>query len=62
MYNHGAYFNFEGKTSGIKNLQIDNALSAIEIEYLPLENQNQIVASLVAIDEKIKVNRQINDN
>ena len=62
VYNHGAFFNFEGKTSGIKNLQLDNALSAIEIEYLPLENQNQIVASLVAIDEKIKVNRQINDN
>ena len=62
MYNHGAFFNFEGKTSGIKNLQLDNALSAIEIEYLPLENQNQIVAPLIAIDEKIKVNRQINDN
>ena len=62
VYNHGAFFNFEGKTSGIKNLQLDNALSAIDIEYLPLKKQNQIVASLVAIDEKLKVNRQINDN
>ena len=62
IYNHGAFFNFEGKTSGIKNLQLDNALSAIDIEYLPLEKQNQIVASLASIDEKIKVNRQINDN
>ena len=62
VYNHGAFFNFEGKTSGIKNLQLDNALSAIDIEYPPLEKQNQIVASLVSIDEKIKVNRQINDN
>lgn len=62
VYNHGAFFNFEGKTSGIKNLQLDNALSAIDIEYLPLEKQNQIVASLASIDEKIKVNRQINDN
>ena len=60
--NHDAFFNFEGKTSGIKNLQLDNALSAIEIEYLPLENQNKIVASLSAIDEKLKINRQINDN
>ena len=51
-----------GKTSGIKNLQLDNALSAIDIEYLSLEKQNQIVASLASIDEKIKVNRQINDN
>ena len=62
VYNHGAFFNFEGKTSGIKNLQLDNALSAIDIEYLPLEKQNQIVASLASIDEKIKVNRKINDN
>ena len=62
VYNHGAFFNFEGKTSGIKNLQLDNALSAIDIEYLPLEKQNQIVTSLTSIDEKIKVIRQINDN
>ena len=62
VYNHDAFFNFEGKTSGIKNLQLDNALSAIDIEYLPLEKQNQIIASLASIDEKIKVNRQINDN
>ena len=62
VYNHGAFFNFEGKTSGIKNLQLDNALSAIDIEYLPLEKQNRIVAYLSSIDEKIKVNRQINDN
>ena len=30
-YNRGVFFNFEGKTSGIKNLQMDNALSAIEM-------------------------------
>ena len=62
VYNHGAFFNFEGKTTGIKNLQLDNALSAIDIEYLPLEKQDQIVGSLASIDEKIKVNHQINDN
>ena len=61
-YNRGVFFNFEGKTSGIKNLQMDNALSAIEIEYLPLEKQNEIVAILSAIDSKIVINRQINDN
>ena len=61
-YNRGVFFNFEGKTSGIKNLQMDNALSAIEIEYLPLEKQNEIVAILSAIDSKIAINRQINDN
>ena len=61
-YNRGVFFNFEGKTSGIKNLQMDNALSAIEIEYLPLEKQNEIVTILSAIDSKIAINRQINDN
>ena len=62
VYNNGAFFNFEGKTSGIKNLQLDNALSAIAIEYLPIEKQNKIVAALATIEEKLKVNRQINDN
>ena len=36
IYNAGVFFNFEGKTSGIKNLQIDNALSAIQIEHYPI--------------------------
>jgi type I restriction enzyme S subunit len=62
IYNRGVFFNFEGKTSGIKNLQMDIALSAIEIEYLPLEKQNEIVAILSVIDSKITINRQINDN
>ena len=62
VYNHGAFFNFEGKTSGIKNLQLDNAMQAIEIEYLPIESQNKIVNALSSIDSKMKVNRQINDN
>ena len=62
IYNRGVFFNFEGKTSGIKNLQIDNALSAIDIECLPHEKQNEIVAILSAIDSKIAINRQINDN
>ena len=62
IYNRGVFFNFEGKTSGIKNLQMDNALSAIEIEYLSLDKQNEIVAALSAIDSKIAINRQINDN
>ena len=61
-YNRGVFFNFEGKTSGIKNLQMDNALSVIEIKYLPLKKQNEIVAILSAIDSKIAINRQINDN
>ena len=62
IYNKGIFFNFEGKTSGIKNLQLENALNSINIEYIPIEVQNQIVASLSAIDDKLKVNRAINHN
>ena len=62
VYNAGVFFNFEGKTSGIKNLQIDNALSSIQIEHYPLAFQNQVSEVLSAIENKILVNRQINDN
>lgn len=62
IYNTGVFFNFEGKTSGIKNLQIDNALSAIQIEHYPISHQNQISKILSSIEDKICINRQINDN
>ncbi len=62
VYNAGVFFNFEGKTSGIKNLQLENALAAIDIEYIPLEKQNEIVKVLSAIDQKIAINRAINQN
>ena len=62
VYNAGVFFNFEGKTSGIKNLQIDNALSSIQIEHYPLSFQNQVSEVLSAIENKIRINRQINDN
>ncbi len=62
VYNTGVFFNFEGKTSGIKNLQLENALAAIDIEYIPLEKQNEIVKVLSAIDQKLAINRTINQN
>ena len=62
IYNTGVFFNFEGKTSGIKNLQIDNALSAIQIEHYPISHQNQISKILSSIEDRICINRQINDN
>ena len=62
IYNAGVFFNFEGKTSGIKNLQIDNALSAIQIKHYPISHQNQISKILSSIENKICINRQINDN
>ena len=62
IYNLGIFFNFESKTSGIKNLQLDSALEAIAIEEIPLELQNQIVATLSSYDHKIALNRAINHN
>ena len=62
IYNLGVFFNFERKTSGIKNLQLDSALEAIAIEEISLEVQNQIVATLSSYDHKIALNRAINHN
>lgn len=62
VYNAGAFFNFEGKTSGLKNLQLDNALSAIEIAEVPFEEQNKIASTLAKIEHKMNINRAINHN
>lgn len=62
LYNHGVFFNFEGKTSGIKNLQLDIALSTIEIEPYPIEKQIAIANSLKTFEDKIIINRSINHN
>ena len=62
LYNNGVFFNFEGKTSGIKNLQLDIALSTIEIEPYPIEKQIAIVNCLEAFEDKIALNRSINHN
>ena len=56
------FFNFEGKTSGIKNLQLDIALSTIEIEPYPMEKQIAIANCLKAFEDKITLNRSINQN
>ena len=62
LYNSGVFFNFEGKTSGIKNLQLDIALSTIEIEPYPIENQTAIANCLEAFEKKIALNRSLNHN
>lgn len=62
LYNSGVFFNFEGKTSGIKNLQLDIALSSIEIDPYPIEKQISIANCLKAFEEKIAINRLINHN
>ena len=62
LYNSGVFFNFEGKTSGIKNLQLDIALSTIEIEPYPIENQTAVANCLEAFEKKIALNRSLNHN
>ncbi|WP_373586244.1 restriction endonuclease subunit S [Bacteroides stercoris] len=62
IYNLGAFFNFEGKTSGIKNLQLDAAFAAIPTEDISESIQNNIVVILQGLEKKIAINRQINQN
>ena len=62
LYNSGVFFNFEGKTSGIKNLQLNNALQAITIPDYPLSLQKNISDVISIIDRKIALNREINRN
>lgn len=62
LYSLGVFFNFEGKTSGIKNLQLDSVLSSIEFPSVSLEQQKKVVSILNGIEEKILLNRKINRN
>ncbi|MDO5128860.1 MAG: restriction endonuclease subunit S, partial [Prevotellaceae bacterium] len=62
VYNCGVFFNFEGKTSGLKNLQLEAAYKAVPIEDVDKSFQDKVVAILDGIHRKITVNRQINQN
>ncbi len=62
VYNNGVFFNFEGKTSGIKNLQLEAAYNAIPIEDVDKAIQDSVVAVLDSIQKKMTINRQINQN
>ena len=59
-YNSGVFFNFEGKTSGLRNLNLDLALSSIEIKQATPDEQNKLVGLLSDIDRKIALNRRMN--
>ena len=62
VYNSGVFFNFEGKTSGLKNLMMDAAFKSIPIKNIPIAKQTDLADSISAIDKKLSLNRQINDN
>lgn len=61
VYNSGVFFNFEGKTSGLKNLILDSAFQSITIKKVPLAEQDRVADMLSLIDEKIAANHAIND-
>ena len=62
VYNSGIFFNFEGKTSGLKNLMMDAAFNSIPIKRITMAEQTAITASISVIEKKLSLNRQINDN
>ena len=62
IYNLGVFFNFEGKTSGLKNLQLEAAFAAIPIEDVNKSIQDNIASILQCLDNKIAINRSINQN
>lgn len=61
VYDSGVFFNFEGKTSGLKNLILDSAFKSITIKKVPLNEQDKVAGMLSLIDKKIVANHAIND-
>lgn len=57
----GLFFNFEGKTSGIHNLDMEAAFKAIEIPSISNNEQECIANILSTIDRKIALNRKENE-
>lgn len=60
IYNAGVFFNFEGKTSGLKNLIMDTAFKSITIKKIAFETQRSIATVLSTIESKMAANRAIN--
>ena len=58
IYNSGVFFNYEGKTSGLKNLQLEVALKSIPIPDIDLPTQLRIAGVLGSLDKKIALNRK----
>ena len=60
IYDAGVFFNFEGKTSGLKNLIMDTAFKSITIKKIAIETQRSIATVLSTIESKMAANRAIN--
>lgn len=62
LYCANVFFNFEGKTSGIKNLQLDAVLTSIQIKEWRLSEQNRIADIFMCLEKKMHINSSINHN
>ena len=58
FYGLGTFFNFEGKTSGLKNLDVENAFTAIVVPSASKNEQDKVEEILSTIDRKIALNRK----
>jgi type I restriction enzyme S subunit len=59
IYKHDVYSNFEGKTTGIKNLDLSSALKSIPAISFERPDQSHIASVLSAFDDKIEINNRI---
>jgi len=60
LYRNKVFFNFEGKTTGIKNLDLDAFLNSVEINLPANEVQDSVSKFIASIDRKISLNSNIN--
>lgn len=60
IYNQGNFFNFEGKTSGIRNLLLETAFKAIPLPDIDIKKQIEYVSIIDEIDKKIILNTRMN--
>lgn len=59
VYDLGVFFNYEGKTSGLKNLDTEKAFDSIPIKDIDIIDQKRVSTILSTIDEKVSVNNRI---
>ena len=60
VHSKGVFHNFEGKTSGIHNLQMEAAFDVIDLPNLTLDEQKKAANLLSDIDSKLANNRKQN--
>lgn len=60
VHKNNIFFHFEGKTSGIHNLDIDMAFKTINIHKIPYNTQIKMASSIREIEQKIYINNCIN--